>query len=398
MKKALYLSYTGLLEPLGMSQIFAYLSRLSNEYEFHLVSFEKKELFNQTNLVDSINKKCKKSGINWHPRVYHRKPRLLATVYDVSAIFCFCLILCVKEKISVIHSRSYVAGLCAWVLSKVTRIPFIFDMRALWIDELVIAGRLKKGTILYKILRKLEKCLLKDAAHVVSLTDAAVGYLKQKYTWLSEQNFAVITTCVDLNKFSPASGEEPSDRPVFVVGAMGTLLSGWFHLCWLFRFYLQIKKIRPNTILKIVTRDNHRPILLQASKFGIDAREILILSSAPNKVSDNIADMDVLLMFFAADTGKLGSAPTRLGEALACGIPVAGNSGVGDLGELIRKYNVGVVLEDGRDTSMETAVNELDWYLTTRHTAANCRHAAEDYFSADIGAEKYRKIYRMVTG
>ena len=37
----LYVSYDGMLEPLGQSQVLAYLERLADGYEVNLLSFEK---------------------------------------------------------------------------------------------------------------------------------------------------------------------------------------------------------------------------------------------------------------------------------------------------------------------------------------------------------------------
>lgn len=37
----LYMSYDGMLEPLGQSQVLAYLERLSADRTIHLISFEK---------------------------------------------------------------------------------------------------------------------------------------------------------------------------------------------------------------------------------------------------------------------------------------------------------------------------------------------------------------------
>lgn len=56
-KKTLYLSYTGLLEPLGRSQILAYLSRLSDEYKFTIVSFEKAADFAKAEDVQALQEK-----------------------------------------------------------------------------------------------------------------------------------------------------------------------------------------------------------------------------------------------------------------------------------------------------------------------------------------------------
>ena len=43
MSEILYLSYDGLLEPLGESQVVSYLERLSPPYQLTVVSFEKEQ-------------------------------------------------------------------------------------------------------------------------------------------------------------------------------------------------------------------------------------------------------------------------------------------------------------------------------------------------------------------
>ena len=39
--KILYLSYDGILEPLGYSQVFKYVEKLSKDFDISIVSFEK---------------------------------------------------------------------------------------------------------------------------------------------------------------------------------------------------------------------------------------------------------------------------------------------------------------------------------------------------------------------
>ena len=41
MARILYISYDGLAEPLGQSQVIPYLKKLSDENEIHVISFEK---------------------------------------------------------------------------------------------------------------------------------------------------------------------------------------------------------------------------------------------------------------------------------------------------------------------------------------------------------------------
>lgn len=391
-KKVLYLSYTGLLEPLGRSQILAYLSRLSDEYQFTIVSFEKANDFADSSKVKALLEECASYDIDWQPKIYHHKPRLLATLWDLSVLLNATWKYSHSERAELVHCRSYIPAIAALLVGKLTKVPFIFDMRALWLDETIDAGRLDRDSILHRILVWLETKLLKDAAHVVSLTQAAVEYLQEKQPHLRSQDFSVITTCVDLNRFATSNIE----KSVKKLGTMGTVISGWYHLDWLF-LTLQTQMKKDNSLMfKIVTRDSEQVLREMASQYGIESSKLEIISSSPDDISNNIANMKAGLLYFTAGISKLGSAPTRMGEFLACGIPVIGNRGVGDMADLIERYDVGVVIEDGSQESIDRALGNLDILYQDKSLATRCRSVAEAYFSADSGAEKYRKIYHQL--
>tara|TARA_A100001391_G_scaffold160_2_gene323 strand:+ start:25300 stop:25854 length:555 start_codon:yes stop_codon:yes gene_type:complete len=173
---------------------------------------------------------------------------------------------------------------------------------------------------------------------------------------------------------------------------MGTLLSGWFYLDVFFRFFLAVKEIRPGATVKVITLDNHAEIIRVAESVGVDSSELRLTSAQPEDMPAALAKMDLGVMFYAPDIGR---APTRLGEFLAVGVPVVGNTGVGDLGRLIEAYRVGVVVDDVWDSSaLAAAASEMLENYDEILASGACRYAAEDYFSADSGADKYRKIYR----
>ena len=55
-KNILYISYDGILEPIGQSQILPYIIRLSEKYNINIITFEKsKDLDN--NVFKSKNRK-----------------------------------------------------------------------------------------------------------------------------------------------------------------------------------------------------------------------------------------------------------------------------------------------------------------------------------------------------
>jgi hypothetical protein len=79
----LYISYDGMTDPLGQSQVLPYLSGLSKEgFKFHLISFEKEEKFKIHR--EHIQAICDRDGIVWHPLKYTKKPPMLSTLYDVT--------------------------------------------------------------------------------------------------------------------------------------------------------------------------------------------------------------------------------------------------------------------------------------------------------------------------
>ncbi|RZU99097.1 glycosyltransferase [Spiribacter vilamensis] len=388
-----------MLEPLGRSQVLSYLSRLSGEYAFTLVSFEKPADLADEDAVASLRAECAKYGIDWHPQVYHRCPRLLATAWDLLVLLWQTCRHSFNRDVRLVHCRSYIPAIAAWLCGRVTRKPFIFDMRALWPDEMVTAGRLARGSLTYRGLKWVERRLLRRAARVVSLTQAGVDYLLEIYPELPREKFEVITTCVDVDRFHvPAkqcSGMTLEDRSPFVVGTMGTLLSGWFYLNAFFAFFRAVKRLRPDARISIVTRDDHEKVLEAAWEAGVEPDEVDVCAASSREMPDLLAEMDVGVMFFAP---KPGSAPTRLGEFLAAGVPVVGNTGIGDLGRLIESYGVGTVVNDTQDPSaLDQAAHDLLARYDEILASSACRHAAEDYFSVGEGAKKYRHLYQTLT-
>ena len=80
----LYISYDGMLEPLGQSQVIAYLEKLAPSRRIHLISFEKDEDWADTPRRAAIRHRLDAVGIQWHPKRYHKSPTAPATAYDIA--------------------------------------------------------------------------------------------------------------------------------------------------------------------------------------------------------------------------------------------------------------------------------------------------------------------------
>ena len=77
-KQVLYLSYDGMTDPLGQSQVLPYIVGLTKEgYSFTLVSCEKKERYVQHRKI--IEQICNDNNIDWQPIFYTKNPPVLST-------------------------------------------------------------------------------------------------------------------------------------------------------------------------------------------------------------------------------------------------------------------------------------------------------------------------------
>ena len=112
-KRVLYISYDGLMEPLGESQVLSYLKGLSNSYQIYLLSFEKKQDLKNLHKLKKFKSYCEQNNILWIRLKYHFKFKIISTSYDVILGFLVSFFLIISKKIKLIHVRSTIAGLIA---------------------------------------------------------------------------------------------------------------------------------------------------------------------------------------------------------------------------------------------------------------------------------------------
>lgn len=390
-KRTLYLTRNGLLEPLGQSQVLAYLRGLSKTFDITVISYEKADDWADAKRVRSMKAECERLGIRWMPQRFLTGLRLITPAMSMVRMTWLVITQVHRHDIQLIHARSYIPAIVCLVVKRLMGVPFIFDMRALWPEELITAKRLTRGSLLHRMLIAAERACLKSASAVVSLTHAAVSHLLKAYpAQVGGQRIVVIPTCVDLARFTPAQ-RRPEQR---VIGCLGTLLSGWFKIDWLTTFLSEGTLRDPSLRVEITTRDD--PLLVrQAVNRGLErSMSLCIAPSSPEAVPDVLRGQFCSVMFYAGgEVSELGRSPTRMAEILACGLPVVANEGVGDVAEIVRAHRVGVLVHGIAREQACAAWDELEQLLQDRTLADRCRRTAESLFSLDAGTAAYQALY-----
>lgn len=389
----LYISYDGILEPLGESQVLQYLIKLAPLHQITLLSFEKASDWSKREYREKISLQIRQAGIRWASLRYHRYPLLFSTFYDLIIGFLVVFYLKIRYKISIVHARSYVPALLALSLKAIFGIKFIFDMRGFWADEKVDAGVWKKGALIYKITKRLEALYFQKADCLVSLTNAGVDELL-KFPCFDKNRIVikVIPTCVNMQLFKPAEVVSGNDEKTFILGYTGTV-TGWYLFDPVLDCFKLLSSIVPKVSLSIFNKNEHTYIRNAFEKSGITNESYSLKTDEYSQMPQNINKFDAGIFFIKPVFSKLASTPTKLGEFLACGIPCLTNAGVGDMQSILEGEGVGVVLADFSLRSEETGVKKLLALCADKSIRQRCVDTAKKYFSLEMGVNAYNQLY-----
>jgi glycosyltransferase involved in cell wall biosynthesis len=389
----LYISYDGMLEPLGQSQVLAYLKRLAAGRRIHLISFEKADDWANTTERARIAQDIAAAGIVWHPLRYHKRPTAVATAWDIFCGIALGLWLVLRHRLGIVHARSYVSSVMALALKRLTGVKYLFDMRGFWADERVDGGLWPKGSRLYRMAKWFERRFLLNADCVVSLTQAAVDEM-HTFPYLQGRmpRFELITTCADMELFKPAPDDAAKIERPFTLGYVGSV-GVWYLFDETLRCFQLLRKRLPDAHLHILNRGGHDYIQERMVVLNIDPAAVMIEVADHAGVVRAMQRMDAGIFFYKPAYSKKATAPTKLGEFLGCGVPCLGNAGVGDMAAILESERVGVALGDFSEEAMRDAVARLLQLAREPDIQQRCRQVALRYFSLELGVQRYADIY-----
>ncbi len=403
-KRILYITYDGITDPLGQSQILPYLKGLSAYgYRFTILSFEKKERFKEQE--NFLNNLMKSADIHWVPLIFTSRPPLLSKLYDAMRMRQKAISLHRKFKFDMVHCRSYVAADTGLMLKKKFGVRFFFDMRGFWADEKKDGGSWKIDNPVfkevYRYYKRKEKQYLQNADCIISLTEAGK---KEMLTWDSYNKavpLQVIPCCADMHHFSVTDlqqkekakislGVSPSGLLVSYLGSVGT----WYMLQEMLLFFKKIKTVYASAKFLFVTHTPKEVIDKKIADLNLDNEDFIITPASRDEVPGLVKASDVNISFIKPVYSKLSSSPTKLGEVLSMGIPVIVNSGVGDVQKIVDEAAAGYVLNDFTEKEFTKAVQAIPFLLQKSPSAI--REAVKHTFSLESGIQSYYNCYKKI--
>jgi glycosyltransferase involved in cell wall biosynthesis len=407
-RRVLFISYNGMLDPLGQSQVIPYLRELSDEcgVRFTLLSFERAAAFTPEGEARcaSLRGQLFSHEIEWHRLRYHQRPSLPATAYDIRAGARYAKKLVRAQDIELVHARSHVPAAMALALKKKFGTKMIFDVRGLLAEEYADAGHWRAGEFKYRLTKRMERRFFAAADGVVTLTEAIWGIIKD---WDGLAGRAVahetIPCCADLARFRFDEAARSRLRrelkleDSFVAVYSGSL-GGWYLNEEMADFFAALSAERPAAHALWLTPSSHEEVRSLMRSRGMGADKFTVRAARSEEVASYLSAADAGLAFIKPCFSKLASSPTKTAEYLACGLPVVLNAGVGDSDSLVTRERVGALVENFSAVEYRRAARAIDGMLRDRDaTRAHAREVAERLFDVHrTGLERYARLYEKV--
>ncbi|MCU0428446.1 MAG: glycosyltransferase [Cytophagaceae bacterium] len=398
--KVLFLSYDGMTDPLGQSQVLPYIVGLAKRgISFSLISFEKKDRFEANKkIIESI---CEQYSIKWHPLPFHSFPPIASKLYDNYTMKSLAEKLHKQERFDLIHCRSYISAGVGEYLKKKYHVKFLFDMRGFWVDERIEGGIWPQHNPLFKLIyawyKRKEASLIKNSDGIISLTEAAKKEISGWKSYLGAP-ITVIPCCADFDHFTLISKEEKreaklklglseSTMVVTYLGSIGT----WYLLDEMLEFFYVLLQQKSDSVFQFITPDPAEYILERAKHFQIPTGKITIQFAQRKDLKRAIAPTDIGLLFIKETYSKIASSPTKLGELLAMGIPVVCNAKVGDVASIVETTQGGISLRNLNVTEYVQTVAQLDELIALDRNTI--RENSFAYYDLNVAISRYSEVY-----
>ncbi|MCX7861607.1 MAG: glycosyltransferase [Bacteroidales bacterium] len=387
--KILYLTYDGLTDPLGQSQILPYLEGLSSKgISFYVISFEKKQAYSQ--LKHYIKKRCDEQSIIWIPIIYHKNPPILSTLWDLFSLYFRAISLHKKNKFQIIHCRSYITSIIGLHMQKRYNVKFVFDMRGFWADERIDRNIWNKSNALYRIIyhffKKKEVLLLNKANAIIVLTKASKKYIESRFK-IDSSKITIIPCATEFNKQSSYIPELPDNSfKLIYVGSFRTA----YLTDEMFLFFSILLQKYSNALFVILTNESNEYFYPWLLKYNISSDNIFVKKVNHSDVYSYLLHADLGICFIKPAFSSIASSPTKFAEMLAANLPVVCND-IGDLKEHCKQIPYTHCFSELNETTFKEFI--MKFTQPSSEERKKISDSARNIYDLHDAIEQYLNVY-----
>lgn len=304
-----------------------------------------------------------------------------------------------RPDVVVATSPQFFTACAGYLVSRLRRAPFVFELRDLWPESIRAVGAMKQSAIL-DWLERLELFLYRKAAAVVSVTNAFKRNLVHR--GIEPSKIEVVTNGADLSLFRPREKDRELAEALglkgkFVAGYIGT--HGLAHaLETLLEAARLLQEEGQHNVHLLFLGNGASKAALLARAVELGLRNVTFVDSVPKAdVVRYWSLLDVSIIHLRRTDLFKTVIPSKLFECMAMGIPVL--HGVeGESAEIVEKEEVGLLFEPENPSSLCDGIRRL---LGEPELLAGLRrngpNAAMRYDRRMLAEDMLRHLERAVT-
>lgn len=275
-------------------------------------------------------------------------------------------------------SPQFFTAVAAYVVSRMKRIPYVFELRDLWPESIKAVGAMKESFAI-RMLERLEMFLYRKAARIVSVTESFKQVLMRR--GIECTKIEVVTNGVDVSQFKPRPKDPELTRKLglegkFVAGYIGT--HGMAHA--LETLLQAADRLRGQNFAFIFLGDGARKQALREMADQMKLDNVVFIDSVPKAdVPKYWSLLDVSIIHLRKTELFTTVIPSKLFECMGMGIPVL--HGVeGESADIVRREQVGIPFEpEGVDQLCEALQSLKSDPARLARFREQCLRAAGNY-------------------
>ncbi len=263
-----------------------------------------------------------------------------------------------KFDVVLATSPQFFTAVAGWLVSRLRRRPWVFELRDLWPESIKAVGASKSRLI--DALERLELFLYRKADRVVALTNAFKENLKQR--GISREKIDVVTNGVDLEHFQPTKVSHLGrqrlgiSQDAFVVGYIGT--TGMAHGLDTLLDAAEILRSRRDVCFLIMGDGAQRKALEKRAR-DRKLSNVIFADPVPHKeIPIYYAALDVSLVHLKPDPLFKLVIPSKIFECMAMAKPIL-MAVEGEAAEIVAEAQCGLCIRAGDSHAMADAVDQL---------------------------------------
>ena len=304
-----------------------------------------------------------------------------------------------KPDLVIGTSPQFFTVCAAYVVSRMKRIPFVFELRDIWPESVKAVGAMGDSAVI-RLLEKIEIFLYRKAARIVSVTESFKKTLIGR--GIDGNKIKVVTNGVDVSRFQPLSKdvelvEKYALEGKFVSGYIGT--HGMAHA-------LETILDAAEKTSSLPDGDRYRFILLghgarkqalkeRAESMGLT--NVIFIDSVPKEeVPRYWSLLDVSIIHLKKTDLFTSVIPSKLFECMGMGIPTL-HGVAGESADIVKREGAGIVFEpENSEQLLENLVKLKDDKELCRQFSESCLAGAKNY-DRSVLANKMVKILEEVS-